>query len=98
MLSSPSSLSDASTDKDASIKTPVGRGRVAMMVEQTPGPVLAGLGFSAFLCWLMWPYLAHGLLLTWLALRSVASLSRCAGVLAFFRANPTAPRDVARWK
>jgi signal transduction histidine kinase/CheY-like chemotaxis protein len=98
MLSPPSSPSDVSTDKDASIKAQVERERVAMMVEQTPVPVLAGIGFSVFLCWLMWPYMAHGVLLTWLALRSVASLARCVHVFAFRRADPSAPRDVARWK
>jgi signal transduction histidine kinase/CheY-like chemotaxis protein len=97
MLSPPSSLSDVSTDKESSIKAQVERERVAMMYEQTPVPVLAGIGFSAFLCWLLWPYLPHELLLVWLALRSVASLARCVDVFAWRRANPSAPRDVARW-
>jgi signal transduction histidine kinase/CheY-like chemotaxis protein len=75
----------------------VGAERLAALYDMTLTPTAVGLLFCCFPVLWLWPHLPHGLLLGWLAARTLIGGLRCLDVWLYRRARP-APALHGHWQ
>ncbi|MCV2348836.1 ATP-binding protein [Paucibacter sp. Y2R2-4] len=74
--------------------------QLASLYERTLTPTSVGALFSLFPVILLWPHLPHSLLLSWLGVRLLISLTRCVDLLRFrrFWASKPSHAQVEPWR